>query len=75
MGSFPGSCHPLPILAARDLPIEDQISLLKGATFEICILRFNTLFNTETGTWDCGRLAYCCEDPEGALEGGGRRGL
>nr|XP_020017721.1 nuclear receptor subfamily 1 group I member 2 isoform X2 [Castor canadensis] len=52
----------------RDLPIEDQISLLKGATFEICILRFNTLFNTETGTWDCGRLAYCCEDPEGGFQ-------
>uniref|UniRef100_A0A8C5K9R9 Nuclear receptor subfamily 1, group I, member 2 n=1 Tax=Jaculus jaculus TaxID=51337 RepID=A0A8C5K9R9_JACJA len=52
----------------RDLPIEDQISLLKGATFEMCILRFNTMFNTETGTWECGRLAYCFEDPEGGVQ-------
>ncbi|XP_055480924.1 nuclear receptor subfamily 1 group I member 2 isoform X2 [Psammomys obesus] len=52
----------------RDLPIEDQISLLKGATFEMCILRFNTMFDTETGTWECGRLAYCFEDPDGARE-------
>lgn len=55
-----------PILAARDLPIEDQISLLKGATFELCQLRFNTVFNAETGTWECGRLSYCLEDPAGA---------
>ncbi|XP_076974342.1 nuclear receptor subfamily 1 group I member 2 isoform X2 [Tamandua tetradactyla] len=47
----------------RDLPIEDQISLLKGATFELCQLRFNTVFNAETGTWECGRLSYCLEDP------------
>ncbi|XP_012874830.1 PREDICTED: nuclear receptor subfamily 1 group I member 2 [Dipodomys ordii] len=52
----------------RDLPIEDQISLLKGATFEMCVLRFNTLFNTETGTWECGRLVYCFEDPEGGFQ-------
>lgn len=66
-----------PILAARDLPIEDQISLLKGATFELCQLRFNTVFNPETGTWECGRLSYCLEDPAGVREppacpGGGR---
>uniref|UniRef100_A0A8D1B350 Nuclear receptor subfamily 1 group I member 2 n=1 Tax=Sus scrofa TaxID=9823 RepID=A0A8D1B350_PIG len=47
----------------RDLPIEDQISLLKGATFELCQLRFNTVFNAETGTWECGRLSYSLEDP------------
>ncbi|XP_037692185.1 nuclear receptor subfamily 1 group I member 2 isoform X2 [Choloepus didactylus] len=52
----------------RDLPIEDQISLLKGATFELCQLRFNTMFNAETGTWECGRLSYCLEDPTGAQE-------
>ncbi|XP_055480928.1 nuclear receptor subfamily 1 group I member 2 isoform X5 [Psammomys obesus] len=52
----------------RDLPIEDQISLLKGATFEMCILRFNTMFDTETGTWECGRLAYCFEDPDGGFQ-------
>lgn len=50
----------------RDLPIEDQISLLKGATFELCQLRCNTVFNAETGTWECGRLSYCLEDPAGA---------
>ncbi|CAH6792326.1 nuclear receptor subfamily 1 group I member 2 isoform X1 [Phodopus roborovskii] len=52
----------------RDLPIEDQISLLKGATFEMCLLRFNTMFDTETGTWECGRLAYCFEDPDGGFQ-------
>lgn len=52
----------------RELPIEDQISLLKGATFEMCILRFNTMFDTETGTWECGRLAYCFEDPNGGFQ-------
>lgn len=54
--------------SARDLPIEDQISLLKGAAFELCQLRFNTVFNAETGTWECGRLSYCLEDPAGAQE-------
>ncbi|MBV96102.1 Nuclear receptor subfamily 1 group I member 2, partial [Eschrichtius robustus] len=53
--------HLLLILAARDLLIEDQISLLKGATFELCQLRFNTVFNTETRTWECGQLSYCLE--------------
>eukprot|EP00069_Balaena_mysticetus_P018821 bmy_11748T0 len=45
----------------RDLLIEDQISLLKGATFELCQLRFNTVFNAETRTWECGQLSYCLE--------------
>nr|XP_008512863.1 PREDICTED: nuclear receptor subfamily 1 group I member 2 [Equus przewalskii] len=52
----------------RDLPIEDQISLLKGATFELCQLRCNTVFNAETGTWECGRLSYCLEDPAGGIQ-------
>ncbi|KAL2805050.1 nuclear receptor subfamily 1 group I member 2 isoform 1 [Daubentonia madagascariensis] len=52
----------------RDLPIEDQISLLKGATFELCQLRFNTVFNVETGTWECGRLSYCLEDTAGGFQ-------
>ncbi|KAI5134998.1 Nuclear Receptor Subfamily 1 Group I Member 2 [Manis pentadactyla] len=52
----------------RDLPIEDQISLLKGASFELCQLRFNTVFNAETGTWECGRLSYCLEDPAGGFQ-------
>lgn len=34
----------------------------------MCILRSNTMFNMETGTWECGRLAYCFEDPNGAQE-------
>ena len=59
-----GGWHPHP--SDRELPIEDQISLLKGATFEVCQLRFNTVFNAETGTWECGRLSYCLEDPAGA---------
>lgn len=52
----------------RDLPIEDQISLLKGATFEMYTLRCNTMLNMETGTWECGRLTYCFEDPEGGFQ-------
>ncbi|XP_057553262.1 nuclear receptor subfamily 1 group I member 2 [Hippopotamus amphibius kiboko] len=52
----------------RDLPIEDQISLLKGAAFELCQLRFNTVFNAETRTWECGRLSYCLEDPAGGFQ-------
>uniref|UniRef100_H0W3S0 Nuclear receptor subfamily 1 group I member 2 n=1 Tax=Cavia porcellus TaxID=10141 RepID=H0W3S0_CAVPO len=52
----------------RDLPIEDQISLLKGATFEMCLLRSNTMFNTETGTWECGRLTYYFKDSEGGFK-------
>lgn len=52
----------------RDLPIEDQISLLKGATFEMCLLRCNTMFNTETGIWECGRLAYCFKYPKDGFQ-------
>ncbi|XP_074070690.1 nuclear receptor subfamily 1 group I member 2 [Macrotis lagotis] len=52
----------------RELPIEDQISLLKGATFELCLLRFNTIFNAETGSWDCGPVSYYLEDPQGGLQ-------
>ncbi|EHB00608.1 Nuclear receptor subfamily 1 group I member 2, partial [Heterocephalus glaber] len=52
----------------RDLPIEDQISLLKGATFEMCLLRCNTMFNTETGIWECGRLTYFFKDPKDSFQ-------
>lgn len=52
----------------RNLSIEDQISLLKGATFELYQLRFNTVFNAEKGTWECGRLSYCLEDPAGGFQ-------
>lgn len=34
----------------------------------MCILRSNTMFNMETGTWECGRLAYCFEDPNGGFQ-------
>ncbi|XP_056401804.1 nuclear receptor subfamily 1 group I member 3-like [Hyla sarda] len=40
----------------RSLPIDDQISLLKGATMEVAHLQFNTVFNLETKTLECGRL-------------------
>ncbi|XP_048862154.1 nuclear receptor subfamily 1 group I member 2 isoform X1 [Brienomyrus brachyistius] len=46
----------------RELSIEDQISLLKGAMFEVCQIRFNMLFNDETGVWECGALTYCMDD-------------
>ncbi|KAL8184449.1 UNVERIFIED_CONTAM: hypothetical protein K2H54_017277 [Gekko kuhli] len=51
----------------RKLPIEDQISLLKGATLEICQIRFNTVFNEETNAWECGEHCYTIQD--GALVG------
>ncbi|XP_076858731.1 nuclear receptor subfamily 1 group I member 2 [Brachyhypopomus gauderio] len=46
----------------RSLNIEDQISLLKGAAFEIVQMRFNMLFNEETGIWECGSRKYCIND-------------
>ncbi|XP_032486640.1 LOW QUALITY PROTEIN: nuclear receptor subfamily 1 group I member 2 [Phocoena sinus] len=52
----------------RDLLIEDQISLLKAAAFELCQLRFNTVFNAETRTWECGQLSYCLENPTGGFQ-------
>ncbi|XP_060113152.1 nuclear receptor subfamily 1 group I member 3 [Heteronotia binoei] len=51
----------------RSLPIEDQISLLKGATIEICQIQFNTVFNEETNAWECGQHCYTVQD--GALAG------
>ncbi|XP_048367598.1 nuclear receptor subfamily 1 group I member 3 isoform X3 [Sphaerodactylus townsendi] len=51
----------------RSLLIEDQISLLKGATLEICQIRFNTVFNEETNAWECGQHCYTIQD--GALSG------
>ncbi|KAM4644475.1 nuclear receptor subfamily 1 group I member 3 isoform 3-T3 [Amazona ochrocephala] len=55
------------IPAFRSLPIDDQISLLKGATLEICQIQFNTVFNAETNAWECGQHCYTIED--GALAG------
>ncbi|TRY86692.1 hypothetical protein DNTS_028777 [Danionella cerebrum] len=46
----------------RTLIIEDQISLLKGATFEIILIHFNMFFNEVTGIWECGPLQYCMDD-------------
>ncbi|XP_056611448.1 nuclear receptor subfamily 1 group I member 2 isoform X2 [Triplophysa dalaica] len=46
----------------RALNIEDQISLLKGATFEIILIHFNMFFNEETNIWECGPLQYCMDD-------------
>ncbi len=42
--------------------IEDQIALLKGATFEIILIHFNMFFNEVTGIWECGPLQYCLDD-------------
>uniref|UniRef100_A0A3P8XFQ9 Uncharacterized protein n=1 Tax=Esox lucius TaxID=8010 RepID=A0A3P8XFQ9_ESOLU len=46
----------------RALAIDDQISLLKGAMFEIMQIRFNMLFNAKTGNWECGSQTYCMDD-------------
>ncbi|KAM6934029.1 nuclear receptor subfamily 1 group I member 2 [Xenentodon cancila] len=46
----------------RSLSMEDQISLLKGATFEIMQIRFNTVFNSATSNWKCGNITYCIHD-------------
>ncbi|XP_038163949.1 nuclear receptor subfamily 1 group I member 2 isoform X1 [Cyprinodon tularosa] len=51
----------------RSLSIEDQISLLKGATFEMMQIRFNMVFNTSTNNWECGHITYCIHD---AVRGG-----
>ncbi|XP_076119209.1 nuclear receptor subfamily 1 group I member 2 isoform X1 [Alosa pseudoharengus] len=50
------------ITAFRGLTMEDQISLLKGAMFEMVQIRFNMLFNNKTGIWECGSLHYCMDD-------------
>ncbi|KAM8986221.1 nuclear receptor subfamily 1 group I member 3 [Ara ararauna] len=55
------------IPAFRSLPIDDQISLLKGSTLEICQIQFNTVFNAETNAWECGQHCYTIQD--GALAG------
>uniref|UniRef100_A0AAR2K2Y1 Nuclear receptor subfamily 1 group I member 2 n=1 Tax=Pygocentrus nattereri TaxID=42514 RepID=A0AAR2K2Y1_PYGNA len=50
----------------RALTIDDQISLLKGATFEIVQMLFNMTFNENTGIWECGSLRYCMDDAKRA---------
>ncbi|XP_038018091.1 nuclear receptor subfamily 1 group I member 3 isoform X2 [Motacilla alba alba] len=51
----------------RSLPLDAQISLLKGATLGICQIRFNTVFNAATKAWECGQRCYTIRD--GALAG------
>uniref|UniRef100_A0A2K5FAM8 Nuclear receptor subfamily 1 group I member 3 n=1 Tax=Aotus nancymaae TaxID=37293 RepID=A0A2K5FAM8_AOTNA len=46
----------------RSLPIEDQISLLKGAAVEICHIALNTTFCLQTQNFLCGPLRYTIED-------------
>ncbi|XP_045909864.1 nuclear receptor subfamily 1 group I member 2 [Micropterus dolomieu] len=46
----------------RSLTMEDQIALLKGATFEVMQIRFNMVFNTKTSIWECGHFTYCIDD-------------
>ncbi|XP_030283636.1 nuclear receptor subfamily 1 group I member 2 isoform X2 [Sparus aurata] len=46
----------------RSLIMEDQIALLKGATFEVMQIRFNMVFNAEKGIWECGNIIYCIDD-------------
>ncbi|XP_075053581.1 nuclear receptor subfamily 1 group I member 2 [Mixophyes fleayi] len=46
----------------RDLDIQDQIALLKGCALELSLIRFNTVFDSETGTWACGDITYNIDD-------------
>lgn len=46
----------------RSLPIEDQISLLKGAALEILHIILNTTFCLQTQHFFCGPLRYTMED-------------
>uniref|UniRef100_A0A8P0TIY0 Nuclear receptor subfamily 1 group I member 3 n=1 Tax=Canis lupus familiaris TaxID=9615 RepID=A0A8P0TIY0_CANLF len=46
----------------RSLPMEDQISLLKGAAVEICHIALNTTFCLQTRHFLCGPLRYTMED-------------
>ncbi|KAM5126974.1 nuclear receptor subfamily 1 group I member 2-like, partial [Mantella aurantiaca] len=54
-------CHTL-VSAFRMLSIEDQIALLKGSALEMCVIRFNTVYNTQTCSWECGRITYDLRD-------------
>ncbi|XP_012658105.1 nuclear receptor subfamily 1 group I member 3 isoform X9 [Otolemur garnettii] len=46
----------------RSLPMEDQISLLKGAAVEICHISINPTFCIQTQNFLCGPLRYTMED-------------
>lgn len=46
----------------RSLPMDDQISLLKGAALEMCHIALNTTFCLQTQNFFCGPLRYTIED-------------
>ncbi|KAM6219289.1 nuclear receptor subfamily 1 group I member 3 isoform 4-T4 [Rhynchocyon petersi] len=46
----------------RSLPLEDQISLLKGAATEICHIALNPTFCLQTQNFLCGPLRYTMQD-------------
>ncbi|XP_075707140.1 nuclear receptor subfamily 1 group I member 2 [Rhinoderma darwinii] len=46
----------------RDLGMEDQIALLKGCALELCVIRFNSVFDYRTQTWSCGQFSYNSDD-------------
>uniref|UniRef100_A0A8C2VZ57 Nuclear receptor subfamily 1 group I member 3 n=2 Tax=Chinchilla lanigera TaxID=34839 RepID=A0A8C2VZ57_CHILA len=46
----------------RSLPMEDQISLLKGAAVEMVQIALNTTFCLQTQNFFCGPLCYTIED-------------
>lgn len=50
------------LVSRRTVIIEDQISLLKGAAFEMMQIRFNIVFDTATNQWKCGNIIYCIHD-------------
>ncbi|KAM4690058.1 nuclear receptor subfamily 1 group I member 3 [Rhinophrynus dorsalis] len=46
----------------KNLPIDDQISLLKGATMEVSQIQFNKVFNLDTRIWECGKIKITVKD-------------
>lgn len=50
------------LVSRRSLNINDQIALLKGATFEILQIRFNMVFNAENAMWEFAPFSYCVDD-------------
>ncbi|OCT66607.1 hypothetical protein XELAEV_18042860mg [Xenopus laevis] len=50
------------IPAFRALPIEDQISLLKGSSMEVAHVQFNRVYNTETNLFECGKHKFSIRD-------------
>ncbi|OCT69442.1 nuclear receptor subfamily 1 group I member 3 isoform X3 [Xenopus laevis] len=50
------------IPAFRALPMEDQISLLKGSSMEVAHIQFNRVYNTETNLFECGKHKFSIRD-------------